>query len=283
MKCSEVENKLSLYASDELTPKEKTQIQSHLQECPQCRQELALHRKASVALDGLMRAPAGLREKTLLLSSKRGPQPWLARIVGDPKMRKLAAVTTAAAALAICFFALAPKPAQASSPKETLAKMNSALALAAAQGEIVLNVETTKEGQVTVTGSMDGAALPKTFPIDVKVTSDGEIATVEITLSFNEPLFEAIKFGRERNTLEIVPIGSKDRKHVVGLDPKTSLPLFVRNLQLKNGVWTETSRSSFKPRALAQTKPSEMPKIVKATVKMKLGQKAIVTIKTTHG
>lgn len=283
MKCSEVENKLSLYASDELTPKEKTQIQSHLQECPQCRQELALHRKASVALDGLIQAPAGLREKTLLLSSQRGPQPWLARIVGDPKMRKLAAVTTAAAALAICFFALAPKPAQASSPKETLAKMNSALALAAAQGEIVLNVETTKEGQVTVTGSMDGAALPKTFPIDIKVTSDGEIATVEITLSFNEPLFEAIKFGRERNTLEIVPIGSKDRKHVVGLDPKTSLPLFVRNLQLKNGVWTETSRSSFKPRALAQTKPSEMPKIVKATVKMKLGQKAIVTIKTTHG
>lgn len=283
MKCSEVENRLSLYASDELTPKEKTQIQSHLQECPQCRQELALHRKASVALDGLMQAPAGLREKTLLLSSQRGPQPWLARIVGDPKMRKLAAVTTAAAALAICFFALAPKPAQASSPKETLAKMNSALALAAAQGEIVLNVETTKEGQVTVTGSMDGAALPKTFPIDVKVTSDGEIATVEITLSFNEPLFEAIKFGRERDTLEIVPIGSKDRKHVVGLDPKTSLPLFVRNLQLKNGVWTETSRSSFKPRALAQTKPSEMPKIVKATVKMKLGQKAIVTIKTTHG
>lgn len=283
MKCSEVENKLSLYASDELTPKEKTQIQSHLQECPQCRQELVLHRKASVALDGLMQAPAGLREKTLLLSSQRGPQPWLARIVGDPKMRKLAAVTTAAAALAICFFALAPKPAQASSPKETLAKMNSALALAAAQGDIVLNVETTKEGQVTVTGSMDGAALPKTFPIDVKVTSDGEIATVEITLSFNEPLFEAIKFGRERNTLEIVPIGSKDRKHLVGLDPKTSLPLFVRNLQLKNGVWTETSRSSFKPRALAQTKASEMPKIVKATVKMKFGQKAIVTIKTTHG
>ncbi len=283
MKCSEVERKLSLYVGEELIPQERASIQAHLQECPSCREELALHRKAAQALDGAVEAPSSLRLKTLRLLEPRTSTPWLARIIGDPIMRKLAAVTAAAATLAIGFFAIVPQTAQASTPKETLTKMNSALALAAAQGDIVLNVETTKEGQVTVTGSMDGAALPKTFPIDVKVTREGDLATVEISLSFTQPVFESIKFGKDKDTLEIVPLGSKDRKHVVGLDPKSSLPLYVRNLHLKNGTWTETSKSSFKPRKLGKAPGKETTKAVKATVKMKLGQKAIVTIKTTHG
>lgn len=283
MKCSDVEKRLSLYASDELTPREKVQIQSHLQECPACREELSLHRKAEEALEGLLAVPASLLDKTLLSAAPQGSQPWLARIFGDPRMRKLAAVTTAAAALAICFFALAPKPAQANSPKETLAKMNTALALAALRGEIVLNVATTKEGEVTVTGSMDGAPLPTTFPVNVKVDREDEAATITIKVNFREPLFESVAYGKEKNTLEVVPKGSTNRKYLVGLDPKTHLPLNVANLQMVNGKWKETSHSSFKTREPSGGSPAQGHHEVRATVKLILGQKAIVRITGVHG
>lgn len=278
MKCDDVERSLSLYLSDELKLSEKRLIQDHLNECPSCREALALHRMVGQALDGPGRIPAGLQSKTLALIQPKQKAPWLARIIGDPKMRKYAALSAAAAVLAVSLFALAPQLAQASTAKETLSEMNSAIALAALRGEITLIVASTPEGQITVNGSMDGGPLPSTFPVDVKVQQEGDVATLEITIDFNQPQYESVAFGKDKNTLEVVPKGSQDRKYLVKLDPVTRLPLSSASLQKKEGQWKEVSRSSFRPRAAAPKGQKSAEHLVKATVKMHLGQTATLRI-----
>lgn len=281
MKCEDVEKALSLYVSDELKTEEKRLVQDHLNECPDCRESLALHRLAGRSLAGEGFVPASLRTKTLQHLEPSPANSWLTRLLGDPKMRKFAAVSAAAAILAVSFFGLAPQIAQANTAKETLTEMNLALAKAASRGEMTLNVESSKEGQVQVTGSMDGKPLPGTFPMEVKVTREGsESVIVEISIDFEVTLYDSVAFGKDKNTLELVPKGAKDKKLTVALDPKTRLPLSVSSREKSGTTWKETSRVKFQPRTAAKAAPAAASK-AKATIKMNLGQKAVVTITTS--
>ncbi len=279
MKCEDVERMLSLYLSDELKTVEKRSVQEHLNECLDCRESLALHRLSSRVLSGQGTVPAGLHAKTLQhLQPKQAPS-WLTRILGDPNMRKFAAVSAAAAIIAVSFFGLAPQIAQASTAKETLSEMNLALAKASARGEIALNVESTTEGTVTVSGTMDGRPLPTTFPVETKVTRDGsDSVLIEITINFEVAVYESVSFGKDKNTLELVPNGALDKKLIVSLDPKTRLPLAVSSRVKTGSVWKETSRNVFKPRLSQAAAAAVAPTVAKAAIKMNLGQKAVVTI-----
>lgn len=296
MKCEDVEKSLSLYLSDELKSDEKRLVQDHLNECPDCRESLALHRLSSRALAGQGFVPASLQAKTWQQLQPKLDLNWLARIVGDPKMTKFAVVSAAAAILAVSFIGLAPQIAQANTAKKALTEMNLALAQAASRGEITLNVTSTKEGQVTVTGSMDGKPLPTTFPVDVKVTREGvEAVTVEVSINFEIALYESVSFGKDKNTLEVIPKGAKDKRFLVSLDPKTRLPLSVSSSERKGKVWKETSRSTYrtvkeanyKPinegsyKPIADAKASPAATKAKAVIKMNLGQTATVTITTS--
>ncbi len=137
-------------------------------------------------------------------------------------MKKLALSSTLAI-VAITALMLAPRSASAHTAVESFKKVRAAMTTAAAKGEITVKATADMKGTVTTEVARDGVILTG-FPIDVKVDRKGDVLDVEVALDLNESSFQVIRYGKDRNTLELIRKEEPEKLIKVQLDPKTSSP-----------------------------------------------------------
>lgn len=272
MNCDVVESLLARYLSGELPARQKESVADHLADCPPCREALAFHRDLESRLEGQPLLPERLRER---ISTPRPA--LLARLLGDSTMKKIVLTSTLATALVASALFLTPRNATASTPEEIFKSMRAALAKAARNGELSFNITANKEGNVTVSGTLDGRPLPPDFPLNVDISRDGDTFDVTVTVDFSPENYRQIKFGKNTSTIIFAPKKEPNEKYQVELDPKSKLPKAWTTWAYENGQWT-TSRFNFNPKPTAPpTKDDDT--VIKARVKIQLGGTATITSK----
>ena len=252
MKCETVQELLSRYLTDELPSGQTASVKDHLSDCVACRKALAFHRSLSGQMDAVVETPASLQMRVMLGTTVAKPT-LMTRLFGDTPMKRILVSSTAVTALVAAIVLFAPRTASASTPKETFNKMRAALVKAVKNGELVLDVNADGDGQVTVTGTLDGAPLPKDFPLYVDSRRDGKVIDVEITADFDPANYSVIRYGKDHHTLVLVPKANPNSTSEVILDPTS----------MKPQTWTTTVKliplmsKISDPSALATPGPSE--------------------------
>jgi hypothetical protein len=224
MKCEAVQESISRYLTDELPGAVSASVKDHLADCASCRDALAFHRSLQSRMDAPMQAPRSLEQGVAKKSAATAPTAWLTRILGDPTMKKILISSTAVTALLAAVLVLTPSNANASTPVEKFNKMRAAITKAMKNGELVLDVTADAEGKVTVVGTLDGAPLPQDFPLYVGVTRDGNMLDVDVTSDIDSGNYSAIRFGKNQNTLVLVPKNNPKALTEIVLDPKSNRP-----------------------------------------------------------
>lgn len=193
-------------------------------------------------------------------------------------MKKILISSTAVALIAAAVL-MAPRTADASStPVETFNKMRAALAAAARSGELTLNLSSDNKGTITVTGTLDGAPLPKDFPLFVKSTVDGNVVDCEVTADLAPENYSKIQFGKDHNTLELISKKNPKSKTEIVLDPKSLKPKKWTTLATKDdGLWEMVSTSDYKPKP-APAPAAKADTTIHVHVKMYVGQDASVKV-----
>jgi hypothetical protein len=278
MKCEAAQALIARYLRDELTPQQHAVVADHVSDCAECREALAFHRSVESRLDAMHQPPSRLQsrvnEKIAAIESRPA---WLTRVFGDPTMKKILISSTAATALLAAFLVMAPRSANASTPLEKFNSMRAALAGAVKNGELTLNVTTDGKGVVTVTGTLDGAPLPAGFPLQVESTIDGKVVDVEVTADLSPENYSTIKYGKNENTLVLVPKANPKTKSEIVLDPKSMRPKTWTTLSAKDGLWEEVSKSEFHPKASAKPMPKS-PTAIHAHIKMYISSDASIIV-----
>lgn len=139
MKCSDMDELISAYANDELSPAQRESVEEHLSHCPHCRETLAACEKVKQSLVSLrdFSAPANLAETTMTKikssTAKNHFQNWLRPVM------------TAGAAVIILAILLVSQPWGIKSPEALAASIvrNSPEVQAALNGEEIEEVEVT--------------------------------------------------------------------------------------------------------------------------------------------
>jgi len=192
-------------------------------------------------------------------------------------MRKLLISSTAVTTLVVGTLLLVHLNATASTPLETFNSMRAAIAKAAHGGELTLSVTSTTGGTVTVSGKLDGEDLPPDFPIQTAVSRDGDTLDIHITLDMAPQNYSSIKFGKNQNTLELVPKAKPGEKILIGLDPTSMKPNSWTSMERRGTAWGIKERHAYTPKA--DSKPAKNAEMaVNARVLMHLGQSATVTV-----
>jgi len=277
MKCEAIEELLSRYLTDELSVEQKGHVQEHLKECVSCREALAFHRSLSSQMDAVVAVPSRLQDR--MAEKVAAPRPaWLTRIFGDPTMKKILISSTAVTAMLAAAIIMTPRAASASTPTETFNKMRAALAMAMQNGELTLYISSDNKGTITVEGTLDGAPLPKNFPLLVHSTIDGNIIDVEVTADLAPANYSKIAYGKDHNTLELVPKAHPKTKTEIVLDPKSLKPKTWTTLQANDGLWEMVSKSEYEPKPSVKPAP-KADTTIHAHVKMYVGGNASISAK----
>jgi hypothetical protein len=223
MKCEKVQEMLSRYLTDEVAASVKTAMAEHLSDCANCREALAFHRSLTAEMSASTSAPTGLYGR--VHERVAAPRPGLlTRLFGDPTMKKILISSTVATALLAAALIMTPRSASANNPVEKFNKMRAAVTKAMKNGELELNVSSDKAGVVLVVGTLDGAPLPAGFPMKVDTSRDGNVLDIDVTIDLDPNNYSAIRYGKNENTLVLVPKGDSKRKSELVLDPKTMKP-----------------------------------------------------------
>jgi hypothetical protein len=277
MKCEAIQELLSRYLTDELSVEQKGHVQEHLKECVSCREALAFHRSLTYQMDAVVAVPPRLQDRVAeKIVAPRAA--WLTRILGDPTMKKILISSTAATALVAAFLVMAPRSASASTPLEKFNKMRAAIGMAMENGDLTLEVTSDARGVVTVTGVLDGAPLPADFPVLTTVKRDGDFLDVKVHIDLSPDNYSTIRYGRDQNTLIMVPKANPQAKTVVGLDPKSMKPESWTTLLHESGnSWKEISRAAFKPTTSAKP-TSGTPFAMNAEIIMRVGSNASIGV-----
>jgi hypothetical protein len=278
MKCEDVQALMARYLREELAPKARTRVAEHLSDCADCREELAFHRSLESRLDNAVQPPETLRTRVFERIESPSARPaLLARLLGDPTMKKILISSTAVTAFVAMALLLTPRTANASTPAEKLNSMRAALARAAQSGELTLNLSSDNKGAVTVTGTLDGAPLPPDFPLHVDVTRTANYIDAHVTADLSPEDYKVLQFGRDENTLVMVPKASPSKKIEVGLDPKSMKPNSWTTWENLGGTtWKETSATKYKPKPAAKPKDGDDTKI-DVKVRMYIGGTASIS------
>lgn len=280
MKCEAVQEMLSRYLTDELPSAQKATVADHLSDCAACRDALAFHRSLETRMDSIGQSPMGMQSRVWSQVDRPVKRSaWLTRVLGDPTMKKILISSTAVTALIAATVLMAPQVAGASStPVETFNKMRAALAAAARSGELTLNLSSDNKGTITVTGTLDGAPLPKDFPLFVKSTVDGDVVDCEVTADLAPENYMKIQFGKDHNTLELISKANPKSKTEIVLDPKSLKPKRWTTLATKDdGLWEMVSSSEYKPKPAAAP-GAKADTTIHVHVKMYVGQDASVKV-----
>jgi hypothetical protein len=282
MKCEAVQALLSRYRREELKPKQHAEVAAHLSECTDCREALAFERSLETRLDAVGQASQSLQQRVFTQIATPLSRPaLLARVLGDPTMKKILISSTAVTALVAGALLLAPRTASASTPVETLKSMRAALAQAVEDGELTLNLNSDAEGAVTVSGTLNGAPLPDDFPLVFHTTREGDILDITVTADFTPSDYKSIAYGKDNNTLEIVPKASPNKRFEIGLDPKSRQPKSWTTWTNQGGsTWKETSRTSFKTSDHRYHVVRD-DTTINVRVKMHVGQTATITARSS--
>lgn len=278
MKCEDVQTLLSRYLREELKPKQHAEVAAHVAECPECREALAFHRSLESRLDAVVQPPPSMRSRVFTQIATPPTRPALLdRILGDPTMKKILISSAAVTALVAGALLLAPRAANASTPVETLKSMRAALAQAANDGQLTLNLTSDADGNVTVSGMLNGAPLPKDFPLVFHTTREGDILDITVTADFAPADYKSITYGKDTNTLEIVPKASPNKRFEIELDPKSKQPTSWSTYTNQGGTnWKQTYQSDLKP-ATTTGRIVRDDTTINVRVKMHVGQTATVT------
>jgi hypothetical protein len=264
--------------SGELKPGESEILARHVAECPDCREWAAFHRSLDAAMDRPVSLPQGLQERALLrAAAARQKQNWLTRLTGDPRMRKLMISSTTLAAVAACLIILVPRMASAETPAEALENIANAFAEASSRGEITVFLHGNGDGTVNVKCTHNGGPLPSTFPVETKVTDEGDnIIAVEVTVSFKPDQYSVIKYGKDKNTLELVPKSNPNQRIEIGLDPKTRVPEVWTTFNRVGEKWVMTTTALKDLKMTDHKEPARI--LTKPTVRMYKNQDAQVMV-----
>lgn len=278
MKCEDVQALVARYLRQELTLKARTEVGEHLSDCADCRETVAFHRTLESSLDNLVLPPERLRTRVFERIESPSVRPALpARLLGDPTMKKILISSTAITAFVAAALLLTPRTASASTPAEKLNSMRAALARAAQSGELTLNLSSNNKGVVTVTGTLDGAPLPPDFPLHVDVTRTANYIDARVTADFSPEDYKVLQFGRDQNTLVMVPKASPGKKIEIGLDPKSMKPnSWITWENIGGSTWKETSATKYKPKPATKPKDGDDTKI-DVKVRMYIGGTASIS------
>ena len=246
-KCKQVQRQLDRYLRTELSEATQKSVVVHLAACEVCREVLEFHRMLDAKLGGNPAVPDALRMRTeACLGNPAGRRSWLAQALGEPIMKKILLSSTALAVVLITGVILAPSLAQGSTPHEKFVKMRSALAQAAFTGEIQVSVTADKGGLASFSVLLDGNPLPPDVPIRTTSKEDGNVVDYTITIDLSGNNFSSMQFGKDQNTLNLIPKGKPGVVDVVHLDPKSAKPLDWSTFELKQGTLQPITSTSYK-------------------------------------
>jgi hypothetical protein len=150
--------------------------------------------------------------------------------------RILVSSTLVTAVLAGCLL-LAPNFARAATAHEKFATMRSALAKAFSDGELTITGTVGANNAATFKVMLDGSPLPPDIPVTVTGEKIDGGTDYTIKIDFSDSNFSTIEFGKDQDTLKLVPKASPNQVDIVRLDPKTGKPL----------TWTEFKNGSAEP------------------------------------
>jgi len=235
--CKQTQRLLDRYLRAELAPPIRQSVEKHLADCRQCSEMLAFHRALDQRLDGVSKEPISLQalvEKAMAHPVPR--RPWLIQVFGDPTMKKILFSSTAVVAVLAGALVLVPGRAQGSTAKEKFASVRSALAKAARDGELSVTVLMTATSIGSIKVTLDGHELPPDVPMKITSVDHGDAIDYTVLIDLRDSNFSSIKFGQDRNTLNLVPKGKPGNLDVVHLDPKTGKPIDWTTYDVQQGT-----------------------------------------------
>lgn len=278
MKCRESQVLLSVNTDTELNSPEMKAVRDHLAECQECREWAAFAQSLSRELDSKVSVPDGLHDRlqrqieedSKLLS-------WQARLFGGSTMRKLMISTTTIAAVAAACIFLLPRSATAS-PIKLLDSVRVAFVRAAQVQGVTLNVDTEKNGDVKVTGQMNGKPLPPSFPIRTSVSQERDVLTVDLVVDFDPINFDKIQFGQSENELVLVPRDAQDQRIIITINPVDRTPIRWES-QVKQGAeYKTTTVTDLNWANVEQVEKTDM--VVQGRVRIYAGQDAEIRMQS---
>ncbi len=139
-------------------------------------------------------------------------------------MKRILISTTALTAVFASVLLLTPGRAQASSAKETFKNMRWAMARAAKNGELTVSGIFAATGVANFSVLLDGQPLPPDVPVHVKGDDHGAYTDYTITIDLSDSNFSSISYGKDHNTLKLVPKASPNSVDIIKLDPKSKQP-----------------------------------------------------------
>jgi hypothetical protein len=236
--CNRNQRLLDRYLRNELSPTLRSSIEEHLGLCESCREALGFRRALDSRLDLAVEPPSGLRARFETMATAPIPRrSWLVQTLGDPTMRKILVSTTLTTAVVAGAILLAPSQAHGATAHEKLASMRSALVRALGDGELSITGILTKDNDASFSVTLDGSPLPPDVPVKVQGEKHEGYSDYTVKIDFSDANFSSVSFGKDQNTLKLIPKASPDTLDVVSLDPKTGKPL----------TWTEYKLGSDKP------------------------------------
>lgn len=292
MKCNDVQTLLT----NGQGYSQSAEVQDHVADCPDCREFLIFQRSLEARLDGGMAVPTSLYQKAMNRVDEQAGRPLFARMLGNNTMKKILISSTALTAILVAGFLSLSGRASASSAIEEYNSMKAALIQAASKGELKISVKSSPEGEVTVSGSMNGKTLPNGFPLKFTSTRSGDVLDVKVTVDLAPTEYQSITFGKEHNSILLVPKDSKNGKIQIFIDPKTktpvkcvTVPTFIflgkdgKAVQWKAGASKEYSVKTKDGKSVKvvarqmETKPAKRPSL-NARLLLKVGQTAEISL-----
>jgi len=168
MSCEELSEELSAYLDGELSPEERAALETHLERCPRCREELASLRAVSGLVASLPRVePSEQLSRTLAASLRaRRTRRWLRPIplfAGDliPALAVAALVLIAVTVTFVIprFTSPGPQAERYDQPRDLASEVATPVARPEAPAERLAEAESDREG--VVSGVEEKAFTPK--------------------------------------------------------------------------------------------------------------------------
>lgn len=256
--CEVIQSLFSRYLRDELTLAQREELELHTAVCESCRGALEFER----LLDARLSAPADVPDSLIVKAKARvvaglRPPSWYEQILGRTLMRRMLVSGTALAALFVVTLTLFPTGARATTPREAFRQMKAAMAAAKKQMDVTVIAVVTQDNRVQATvTSPDGKPVATPMNVNVAVQRQGSSVQVTATVSFDESDYSNIAFGKDKNTLVLIPKKQPSRKYEVVVDGKTKLPRTWTAYEKHAKAWIKLGayRFAFKDRKAAQDK-----------------------------
>jgi hypothetical protein len=173
-------------------------------------------------------------------------------------------VTTALAG----FMLLAPNRASASTAHARFATMRSALRQALKDGEVTVICDRGDQNRATFTVLFNGSHLPPAIPVNISREEKDGLVDYTIQVDLSDDNFSSISFGKNQDSLVLVPKSHSNRVDTVQLDPKTGKPLSW--CEIETGSATPVFSTTYRT-ALTQPGKATLPQT--PTEDVELGDK----------